>query len=76
MHALRIIAACAVNGMHLDPGTVLAVPDQIAANDAETLVRMRRAILTNATSAGGAAKPAAPAVKPARAARHAQGNSA
>lgn len=51
MHALRIIASCAVAGTHLDPGTTLVVPDQIAAHDAESLLRMGRAVAVAAAPA-------------------------
>lgn len=43
MDAIRIIAATRVNGRHLDPGTVHAVPGDVDARSAQTLVDLGRA---------------------------------
>ncbi len=44
MQALRILTNCLASGQPLEAGSVYAVPTQVAADDAEALVRMRRAV--------------------------------
>jgi len=61
--AIRILAKCAASGQHLPAGKVFRVPEQVSAEDAGRLVRMRRAeeVDAKAAKAGAKAEPDAAA---------------
>lgn len=56
MKAIRIIAKCAVGGQHMPAGKVCRVPEQVSADDAVRLVRLRRAEEVDAKAVKAEAK--------------------